>query len=214
MTWLDRIPDADLRLEIRTILARLETLSEARAANPERSSRSSETPLGPPEFANLSERDCPPEERSLYDHFRWRFEQAVVKNAPTKRLWFILWEAEKSYEDRTVPAGPENPRTALILTRADEDALKRKVVSDYEGEHSYRVHLALNLPQGWVEKVREENGREPETGQLRPVWRDLDDGMKRSLIAGFRSQGKTQEETARWLGISRRTVIIWEQKAA
>ena len=209
MTWLDRIPDADLRLEIRTILARLETLSEARAANPERSSRSSETPLGPPDFANLSERDCPPEERSLYDHFRWRFEQAVVKNAPTKRLWFILWEAEKAYEDRTIPAGPDNPRTALILTRADEDALKRKVVSDYEGEHSYRVHLALNLPQGWVEKVREDDGREPETGYLRPKWRELTDDEKRLYVRSLRDRGKTQDETARWLGVSRRTVVTY-----
>lgn len=214
MTWLDGIQDADLRLEIRTVLARLETLSEARAANPERSSRSSETPLGPPEFAGLSERDCPPEERSLYDHFRWRFETAVVRNAPIKRLWFLLWEAEKAYETRTVPAGPENPRMALVLTRADEDALKRKVLSDYEGEHSYRVHLALNLPQGWVEKVREDDGREPETGYQRPKWRELPDETKRSIVRGLRECGKTQEETAKWLGISRRTVVTYEKDAA
>lgn len=208
------IVDPELRLEIRKILARLETLSDGRAANPERSARSSEAPLGPPEFAGLSERDCPPEDRSLYDHFRWRFEKAARSGASTKRLYFLLWEAEKAYETRTVPPDPENPRTALVLTRADEEALKRKVLSDFEGEHSYRVHLELSLPQGWIEKVREDDGREPETGNRRPKWRDLDPETKRAMVAHLREQGKTQDEVARWLGISRRTVVAFQRKAA
>lgn len=214
MNFLELIDDAELRTEIRAVLAKLEALSEARAANPERSARSSETPLGPPEFAGLSEKDCPPEERSLYDHFRWRFGKAVGNGAPRKRLYFLLWEAENAFETRTVPPSEDNPRRALVLTRADESALKKKVADDYEGEHSYRVALALNLPQGWVEKVREEVGREPETGYLRPKWRELSDEMKREIVTGLRRQGKTQEETARWLGISRRTVVTYQAPRA
>jgi hypothetical protein len=213
VNWRDEIDDPELRFEIRTVLGRLETLSDGRAANPERSSRSSETPLGPPEFAGLSQNDCPPPDRSLFDFFRWRFEQAVRAGASRKRLYFLLWEAEKAYETRTVPPDPDNPRMALILTRADESALKRKVCEDYEGEHSYKVHLDLDLPQGWVERVREEAGREPETGYLRPKWRELTDDDKLALVQRFRQAGKTQEETARWLGVSRRTVIVWDRAA-
>lgn len=211
---IDRIEDRELRLEVRTILGKLETLSDGRAASTERSSRSSETPLGPPEFANLSEKDCPPADRSLFDHFRWRFDRAIASGASTKRLYFLLWEAEKAYETRVVPPDPDNPRMALILTRADEGALKRKVCADYEGEHSYRVHLDLDLPQGWVERVREEDGREPETGYLRPKWRELTDDAKRELVRLLRADGKTQEETARWLGVSRRTVVTYQDRAA
>ena len=120
---IERIEDPELRLEVRAILARLETLPEGRASSPERSSRSSETPLGPPEFAGLSERDCPPEDRSLYDHFRWRFAHALAAGVGTKKLWFLVWEAEKAFETRTVPPDRDNPRMALVLTRADEDGL-------------------------------------------------------------------------------------------
>jgi uncharacterized protein YbdZ (MbtH family) len=210
---IDRIEDRELRLEVRTILGKLETLSDGRAASTERSARSSETPLGPPEFANLSEADCPPADRSLFDHFRWRFDRAIASGASTKRIYFLLWEAEKAYQTRTVPPDPDNPRTALILNRADEEALKRKVCADYEGQHSYRVHLELDLPQGWVERVREEDGREPETGYRRPKWRELTDEDKVALVQRFRGAGKTQEETARWLGVSRRTVIVWDRAA-
>lgn len=212
--FLEKIDDDELRLEIRTVLGRLEMLSDARSANPERSSRSSETPIGPPEFAGLSERDRPPEERSLFDHFRWRFEKAVHDGASTKRLYFLLWEAEKSWETRTVPPDPDNPRRALVLTRADEDALKRKLLEDFVGVHSYRVHLDLSLPQGWIEKVREDDGREPETGYQRPKWRGLSDTEKRLFVRSLREQGKTQAEVAKWLGISRRTVVTYQDRAA
>ena len=83
------------------------------------------------------------------------------------------------------------------------------VCSDYEGEHSYRVHLDLDLPQGWVEKVREEDGREPETGYRRPKWRELEEEQKRWFVRTLRERGKTQDEVARWLGVSRRTVVTY-----
>lgn len=212
--FLSAIEDAELRQDIRTVLARLSTLSESRAVPTERSSRSSEAPIGPPGFANLSNRDCPPEERSLFDHFRWRFEKAVERGASTKNLYFLLWEAEKAYETRTVAPDPDDPRRALVLTRADEDALKRHVLTEYEDEHSYRVHLELNLPQGWIEKIREDDGREPETGLRRPRWRELDDSMKRHLVIRLRSEGRTLAETAKWLGISRRTVVTYQKREA
>lgn len=210
---ISRIQDAELRDSIRSILARLELLADGGTASIENSVRSSETPLGPPGFANITQSKCPPEGRSLYDHFKWRFENAIRSGASNKKLYFLLWEAEKAYETRVMPPDPENPRVALILTRADEDTLKRRIVETYEGEHSYRVHLDLNLPQGWIEKVREESGREPETGYLRPKWRKLHDSEKRSFIRSLRQQGKTQQETARWLGISRRTVATWDKAA-
>lgn len=205
--FLSAIEDEELRTEIRTILARLLTLAEGQVSPIGRSSKSSEAPLGPPGFAGLTGRDCPPEDRSLFDHFRWRFEKAIESGLSRKRLYFLLWEAEKAYEIRTVPPQEDDdPRRALILTRANEGALRRHVLEKYEGEHSYRVHLDLNLPQGWVEKVREDDSREPETGLRRPRWRDLSDGLKRELIARLQAEGRTQAEVAKYLGISRRTV--------
>ena len=207
--FLAEIDDRELRVEIRAILAQFEILSDARASSPGRSPRSPETPLGPPGFAGLSNRQCPPEERSLYEHFRWRFENAVRSGASRKTLYFLLWEAEKALRIRTTAPNPDNPRKALVLTRADEDALIRHVLADHEGLHSYKVHLDLDLPQGWIEKIREDDGREPETGHLRPKWKGLDDLTKRTLVATLRSEGKTQEEVARWLGVSRRTVVTY-----
>ncbi len=212
MNWIGDIDDPELRAEIRAVLARLELLSDASAATPGRSSRSSETPIGPPGFAGLSALDCPPEDRSLYEHFRYRFENAVRSGATRKTLYFLLWEAEKALRLRIVR--PESDRQALVLTRADEDALIRRVLTDYEGQHSYRVHLDLDLPQGWIERIREQDGREPETGYRRPKWKDLDDPMKRSIVSGLRDQGKTVEETARWLGVSTRTVVTYSRAAA
>lgn len=214
MTFLDRIDDRELRQEIRTTLARLEVLSDVRASAPGRSPRSSETPIGPPGFAGLSGKDCPPEDRSLFDHFRWRFEKAAEGRAPRKTLYFILWEAEKALRTRLVAPGPDDGRRALVLTRADENALIGHVLNDHEGTHSYKVSIDLDLPKGWVERIREHDGREPETGYRRPKWKELDEAMKRSIVSGLRDQGKTVDETARWLGVSTRTVVTYSRRAA
>lgn len=212
MNWIGDIDDAELRTEIRGVLARLEVLSDASAATPGRSSRSSETPIGPPGFAGLSELDCPPEDRSLYEHFRYRFEKAVRSGSSRKALYFLLWEAEKALRLRIVR--PESDRQALVLNRADEDALIRRVLTDYEGQHSYRVHLDLDLPQGWIERIREQDGREPETGYRRPKWRGLDEGVKRELVRSLQESGKNQTEVARWLGVSRKTVANYSADRA
>ena len=214
MTFLSLIDDDELRAEIRSVLARFEVLSDVKASPTSRTSRSSETPIGPPGFAGISGRTCPPEERSLYDHFRHRFANAVRSGASRKTLYFLLWEAEKALRIRVVPPDPDNHREALILTRADENALIRHTLTDFEGVHSYKVHLDLDVSQGWIEKVREDDGREPETGYKRPQWKALNEGTKRSIVAGLRSEGKTQEEVARWLGVSRRTVVNYSTDRA
>lgn len=211
MSWLSEIDDAELKAEIRDILGKLEMLTECRASTPGRSAPSSETPVGPPEFAGLSEKDCPPEDRSLFDHFRWRFQREVYSGRSRKRLWFLLWEAQKAYETRTVPAGPDNPRMALVLTRADERGLVRHILEDREGEHSFKVHLDLNLPVGYIEKVREDAGCEPEHGRKRPKWSELDEPMKRRIVTTLR-ESKTQDEVAKWLGVSKRTVATYGQQ--
>lgn len=209
MSFFHLIDDDELRTEIREILGKLELLTETRASAPGRSSRSSETPIGPPEFAGLSQKDCPPEDRSLFDHFRWRFEREVHSGRSRKRLWFLLWEAQKAYETRTIPPGPENPRMALVLTRADERGLVKHILEDREGEHSFKVHLDLNLPVGYIEKVREDAGCEPEHGRKRPKWSEMDEPMKRMLVVRLRNEGRTQDEVAKWLGVSRRTVATY-----
>lgn len=205
--FLAAIDDAELRHEIRDILAKMETLSEVRASTVGRSSRSSEKPDGPPGFIGLSEKHCPPEDRSLYEHFVWRFRHEVAANRSKKRLWFLLWEAQKAYDTRATPPSPDNPRVALVLTRADEKALIGHILEHHEGENAVKVAIDLSLPEGWIKKIREDNNREPDHGRPRPKWRELEDWEKRAIVSSLRENDKmTQKETAAWLGVSSRTV--------
>lgn len=208
--FLAAIDDAELRHEIRDILAKMETLSEVGASPVGRSSKSSEKPDGPPGFIGLSEKHCPPEDRSLYEHFVWRFRHEVAANRSKKRLWFLLWEAQKAYDVRATPTSPDNPRVALVLTRHDEKALIKHVLEDHEGEHAVQVAINLSLPEGWIKKIREDNSREPEHGYRRPKWRELDEQQKRGVVGQLRRRGLTQHQTAKWLGVHRNTVNTYD----
>lgn len=208
--FLAAINDAELRREIVDVLTKMQLLAEVRASSIELSSGSSEKPAGPPGFIGLSEKHCPPEDRSLYEHFVWRFRHEVAANRSKKRLWFLLWEAQKAYDMRATPASPENPRTALVLTRANEKALIEHILDDHEGEHAVKVAINMSLPEGWIKKIREDNDCEPEYGHRRPKWRELDDRQKRDVVASLRRDGLTQREAAKWLGIHRNTVNAYD----
>jgi hypothetical protein len=217
LEFLTSIDDAELREEIRVVLREMELLSESRASSVERSAPSSEKPLGPPEFRDLSATVCPPEDRSLHEHFVWRFRDLVQRGASKKRLWFLLWDAEHALKTRTVPpsAAERQERVAMVLSRPDEAALKKYLIDQFEGEHAYRVHLQLKLPVGWVEKVREDEGRDPDYGFRRPRWRELSDSEKAEQVALLRAADLNQEEACRRLGVSKRTVAsYWSGKAA
>jgi hypothetical protein len=186
----------------------MQLLSESKATAVGRSAPSSDDErVGPPEFRELSAAMCPPEDRSLFEHFTWRFTDAIEREVPRKRLWFLLWDAEHALKTRTVPPTDDEreQRVAMVLNRADEAALKKYIVETFEGEHGYRVHLQLKLPLGWIEKVREDAGCDPDYGQRRPVWTELGDAEKIAYVAAL-AETHTQREAARRLGVSTRTI--------
>lgn len=225
LDFLTRIDDAELRDEIRGLLAKMQVLSEAKAANPSsgpRSSSEDEQPVGPPDFIGLSQDEEPPKGRSLHEHFAWRFRHLVAQGAPRKRLWFLLWEAEHDYKVRVIPPTDEEllERTALEAHRPtqnsrEEEALAAHIVSTTEGIHARKVSLDLNFPQGWIEKVRELAGHEPVMGEPRPAWRKLSADRKRELVAEQQQLGHTQVQAARILGCGERTVReFWPELVA
>lgn len=109
---------------------------------------------------------------------------------------------------------------ALVPNRSDDEdgeiekALIRRVVEEYEGVDAFQVHLALRVPKGWVEYVREQEGRDPDLGEKRPVWRELDRQDKLTIVGVLETRGLTQEQTARKLGIGLRTVAEYWPKVA
>ncbi|HVQ60392.1 MAG TPA: hypothetical protein VMS60_15940 [Solirubrobacterales bacterium] len=208
MNFLLAIDDPELREEIRKVLREMQLLSESRASAVGRSSPSSEEPDGPPGFQELSAAVCPPENRSLFEHFSWRFEDAVQREVKRKRLWFLLWDAEFALKTRAIPpsASEREERVAMVLSRPDEKALIKFVVDNFESEHAYRVHLQLKLPQGWIEKIREDSGRDPDFGYQRPRWTELTDGEKAEHVRQLEATGLTQKEVGRRLGVSTRTI--------
>lgn len=216
LDFLATIDDAELRHEIRSLLAQMQVLSEARAANlsagPKDSGDAGAAP-GPPDFMGLGEADQPPKERSLYEHFLWRFRQLAAEKAPRKRMWFLLWEAEHDYRERVVPPSEQErlERTALQAHRPtqnskEEEALAAHIIATTEGIHARKVSLDLRFPQGWIEKVRELGGYEPVMGTPRQPWRTLTIERKRELVAEQQQLGRTQVEAAKALGCGERTI--------
>lgn len=216
--FLAIVEDRELRSEIRAVLARLQLISEAKAATIGRSAPSSEKPVGPPEFRGLRSIDIPSEDRSLFEHYLARFQELAEKaTAPSKAWWYLLWEAEDALKRRTVPPteAEREVAVALVLNRADEEALIRCVLEDFDGVDAFRVHLALRVPLGWVEAVREQAGRDPDHGEKRPAWRTLDQKAKWTIVAELVDRGMNQKQVARKLGIGVRTVReYWPVRAA
>lgn len=210
--FLLRIDDAELRSEIRAVLTQLQLLSDAKATTIGRSAPSSERPVGPPEFRGLKSSDIPNEDRSLFEHYLARFQElARGWTSERKKWWFLLWEAEDALKRRTVPPteAEREVQVALVLNRADESALIACVINDHEGTPALRVALALRVPIGWIEHVREQQDRDPDYGEPRPEWRKLDQATKASVVASLKQRGLTQEQAARKLGIGQRTVREW-----
>lgn len=221
LEFLGSINDQELRGEIRNVLTKLQLLSETHAMTFS-IGHSSEKPIGPPSFKGLSESDCPSKDRSLYEHFVWRFRNLVESHEPRKKFWFLLWEAETDNTRRAVSPTEEEllERRALEGHRPtqntkQEDALAAHIVSTTEGIHSYKVSLELNFPQGWIEKIRELAGCEPVMGRPRPAWRQLTSDRKRELVGEQQQLGRTQKEAAQILGCGERTVRdYWPSRVA
>lgn len=222
LDFLERIDDSELRQEIRAVLTQLQLLSEARAIPLGRSAPTSEKPTGPPGFEGLSETDEPDIDRSLYEHFIWCFRSLVHQRAARKELWYLLKEAEHELRRRTVPPTPDEllERRALESHRPsqspkEEEAFAASIVKDFEGVHTFEVHLKLKLPMGWIEKIREQHNRDPVMGEPREPWRKLTADRKRELVAEKAYKGLTQPEAAKVLGCGERTVRdYWPSRVA
>lgn len=214
--FLTHVEDPELRHEIRSVLNSLATLSEVGAPAIDRKAPSSDTPLGPPGFQNLAATDCPPEDRSTFEHFLFRFREQAPKGSQLK-MSFILFEANKQLQLRTIPPSGEDrdSRIALHVARPDEGAFIRRVLDLYEGAHAYMVAVDLEVSRGWVERVREQGGYEPIMGIKRPEWKRMTQEERIALIAEAKKERLTQAETSKKYGIPRSTIAnYWTEKVA
>lgn len=217
LDFLVLVHPLELRREIRQILLKLQLLSEVSAPRIGRRSQDSEKPPGPPGFRNLSQAQEPPADRSLYEHYRFAFAAAV---ATGEDLWRVLWEAEQDHRVHVLPPSPDEraERIALRPERSGDEQAERqfanRVVNDYEGEHVYRVHLRLNVAQGWIEKVRMEADRDPIWGLRRPDWKNMSAEEKAQMVWSCRKDNLSQDDCAKRLGVSRRTIATYWRKAA
>ena len=220
-SFLEEIEDVELRGEIRLVLVDLQLISEAKAVRLGRGSRDSEHDYSPPEYRGLSQDQCPSKDRSLFEHYAWRFNAEAAKgNTRGRELWFLLWEAIDDFKRYTVPPTEVEKLERMSewrddLESRDEDKLAEYVVQEKRGVHAFKVHLDLHVPKGWVEKVREDAGMDPVYGNPRQVWRQLPDEEKLALVAETATPGRTQRDVAKILGVSLRTVIRhWPSRVA
>lgn len=206
--FLAAIPNRALRSEVRQVLVALELISEAGTIAIGKSSTSSDRPLGPPGFAGIAASQCPPIERSAWEHYRWRFEEAVREAWAERDVWRLLFEAEREADQRRYHDEADVARRTALEPHRHEvtEPQIREAVLEREGMDSAKVSTDLKLPAGYIEKVRAEAGRDPDFGRPRPDWHSLTPEQKRQVVHTLAEQGETQKITSRRLGVSLRTV--------
>lgn len=194
LKFLEQITDAELRRDIATILLNLIALSEMPAARIGKSSPSAEH-----EYAG------PPKTGSLHDDFMAQFQNALPQGELA--LYKVLWRAQKAYNDLVVPFTQleREEKVAAHLARHDDQLLREAILNLHEGNHSHKVHIELNLSEGWIQHVRSQAGRDPIWGTPKIAWKGSDE-QKRAVVEGLKNAGVTQQEAAQKLSVSVRTV--------
>ena len=200
-----------LHEEIREVLVRLSTLSEAPASNFEpRTSQSapgSIVPMG----ASLRRdgRRPPPKDRSLFDWYVWQFQDAAEE---PQRLLSLYLLAEREYQERRFHDARRVGLRKGALTENDvqdggaaERAAAERVIDWYEGLSALEVAINERTTEVWVKKARRQNGRNPDDGRPLPEFYGWDEDARAAkvrLLAETMSQGKAADH----LGVDRKTV--------
>lgn len=149
-----------------------------------------------PAGASLRHREGPPSsERSLVEHWRYRFEHARSDH----HLWSLCVIAEREYI--TARYGGRTPESM--------EAMNERVIREYEGMPPLEVALIEGTNERWVRKLRVHAGRNPDTG--REAERTI---AREDRARALRAQGMSYAEIGRQLGVSHMTASRMVKGAA
>jgi hypothetical protein len=221
--------------KIRDVLARLSTLSEAKASRqPERAVPSQVTglkrgqmgqkqPTGHFESGipagvrlDLDPDRPPPKERSLFDFYVWHFSRADPEDHDRLlNLWLL---AERDYHARALHI----PRRVAV--RSGEDAIgklsgeaaereaAKRVVELYEGRSAEEAAVFEYTTVQVIHKARKMHKRNLDDGRPRPPFRDWSEVERRRQIALLIAREKHQDRIigakaiAKHFGVDKNTV--------
>jgi hypothetical protein len=212
-----------LEQKIRDVLARLSTLSEAKASNLEprtsHGASDSRAPAGVAERRRIhaTDPDRPPSpERSLYDFYVWHFSHADPDDqGRLLELWLL---AERDYHARALHI----PRRVAV--RSGEDAIgklsgeaaeleaAKRVVELYEGRSAEEAAVFEYTTVQVIHKARKMHQRNSDDGRPRPPFRDWNEDERRRQINLLREQAKRRDEIlgakaiANHFGVDKNTV--------
>lgn len=208
---LAKIEDEALRSQVQAMLLKLQMLAEGPATSLEPSVSHGKIEGSPPK-GTLLDRDsdkAPPEDRSLWEHYSYRFGIAAMANNEIE-LGRLLILANRAYRD-TVKR-PDADRIEIQRVR-DENRDIELLLTHGEGIHCAHLSADYSWPLGWVKIIRERNGKDPEYGRERPKWGSLDKDARYEICEHLRGEGMSQREAAFHLGVSKRSVqMFWSRE--
>jgi len=181
------------------ILLDLSTLSEAPAGNLQEGKSGSKAESRLLHSRQLG-RDL--KDQSLYAYYRREFARA--ESLHKRRL--LLRAARRDYELRKKGAARAKLPTQTTRQLRDEQREAQWVIEHGRGIDSALIAVDLEVPRGWVEKVRREAGYHPRTGEPLPEWKSWDDARRKQEVRRLKDAGLTNEQIGAQLGVSRETV--------
>lgn len=227
--FLPRIEDPDVRGRARKVLCAMEMLPEAAGKPIGRSTPSANPDHLPPEIqkrGRLTEK--PPRERSLFERYLYAFsfaERGESRPDPAYHYSFLTTCAERDYRYHTegLPPDAEAGSMSHIGDAQGRDGAKvesekgDELVRHYEGVIAAEVAMVEDVRIEWVWKVREQRGRDRDTGHPVPGWRGWDHEQRFQRVQTLKTRkldGKlvSQQWVAAELGTSRQSVQrYWER---
>jgi DNA invertase Pin-like site-specific DNA recombinase len=212
-----------LEEKIRDVLARLSTLSEAKASNLEprtsHGASDSRVPAGVAERRPVQATDPhrpPPKERSLFDFYAWQFAHADPDDeGRLLDLWLL---AERDYHARALHI----PRRVAV--RSGEDAIgklsgeaaereaAKRVVELYEGRSAEEAAVFEYTTVQVIHKARKMHKRNLDDGRPRPPFLDWTEDERRRQVDLLIAREKDQDRIigakaiAKHFGVDKNTV--------
>jgi len=201
-------PDA----RIRTILAKLQMLSEAKAGSIGRSSHDADSErVGPPGTKpDRPSSKPPPKDRSLWAWYEWQF--AAAKDDYRRRL--LCYLAERDYENFH-RRQPDRRRGVDDNTRGeaeDEATWSKRIVEWYEGVDILEVAILEDSSTGAIGKARRTHRRRERNGERLEGWEAWDDKRRLAEVTLLKTRRMGTQAMASRLGTSKRTVLRYLER--
>lgn len=180
----------------RQILAKLELLSEAKVGNLQEGKTSHGKAEGrAPDPGGKTLKD-----QSLYFYYRQRLQRAETSH---KRN-LICRAAERDYELRTKGAKRATLLSGATRQHRNEEREAGWVIEFGEGLDPQAIAEELEVPRGWVERVRREARRRVSDGRPVPGFLGWDEDKRREEVQKLSHMSTSK--IAEHLGVSRGTI--------